>query len=192
MSDQIEVTTEASEELELESLRSRAKLANLKFHPNMGLEKLRELVNKDLGKAKEVAPVQANTTRLTAAQMLALRNERIRKDATKLIRVTYTNMNPNKSKHKGEIFTAGNSVTGSLKRMIPFHTGEPWFIPQIIINMMKERTYTQWYDAKDEKGRAIKKSRQAKEFSIQVVEAITPKELKELASQQALTNRLAD
>lgn len=192
MSDQIEVTTEASEELELESLRSRAKLAGIKHHPNMGLEKLRELVNKDLGKAEEVAPVQANTTRLTAAQMLTIRNERVRKDATKLIRVRVTNMNPNKSKHKGEVFTASNSAIGTCRKFVPFHTGEPWFIPQIILNMMAERTYTQWYDTKDDKGRETKKSRQAKEFAIVPVEDITPKELKDLADQQALTNRLAD
>ena len=188
MSDQNEVTTEASEELKL--LQGRAKLAGIKFHPNTGLEKLRSLVNAGLDKPKVVAPQEAK--QLSPADMLRLRDERIRKDATRLIRVTYTNMNPNKSKHKGEVFTAGNSVTGTVRKMIPFHTGEPWHIPQIIINMMKERTYTQWYDTKDEKGRAIKKSRQAKEFSIQEIAAITPKELTELASQQALTNRLED
>ena len=192
MSDQIEVTTEASEE-ELESLQARAKLAGIKHHPNMGVTKLRELVNSGLDKPKvQVAPVQTETKRLTPAQMIALRNERVRKDATRLIRVMVTNMNPNKSKHKGEVFTCSNSAIGTCRKFVPFHTGEPWHIPQIILNMMKERTYTQWYDAKDEKGRAIKKNRQAKEFAIVPVEVITSKELKELASQQALTNRLED
>ncbi len=191
-SDQNAVPTEAAEELK--SLQDRATLAGIKFHPNMGLEKLRNLVNKDLGKAEKPtpAPVQTKTIRLTKAQMFDLRNERVRKDATKLIRVTVTNTNPNKSKHKGEVFTCSNSVIGTCRKFVPFHTGKPWFIPQIIINMMEERTYTQWYDAKDEKGRSIKKSRQAKEFSIVTVKPITPKELTELASQQALTNRLED
>ena len=54
--------------------------------------------------------------------------------------------------------------------------------------MMMERECSQFFAARGPQGQKIRKSRLIKEFAIEVLDPLTPHEIKELAAQQALVS----
>ena len=173
---------------ELTLLKERATLIGLQYHPSIGLDKLREKVTAALKEPAEVeAVVQvAQEVQESEAQVHA----RYRKEASALIRVRLTCMNPAKQSWEGEIFTVSNSVIGTMKKFIPFHAEEGWHIPQALLNVIQERHYQAPYTERNSKGQEIRKYKMAKEFSIEILPNLTGVELKDLANQQAIANRI--
>ena len=111
------------------------------------------------------------------------RNARKRKEANKLYRVRITNHNPAKREHSGELFKAANSVIGTAARYVQF--GEIWHVEKILLNMIEERKYQQFYTTTID-GKKVRKGKLVKEFGIEYLPALTPKELEELRKQQAM------
>jgi hypothetical protein len=172
---------------ELESLKARAKAMNIKHHPNIGLEKLKTLLNGLLDPEPEdtvVAPT--GVPKETRAQ----RTMRLRKDAHKLVRVIISCRHPDKTEWEGETFTASNSAVGSITKYVPFNNEEGWHVPQIILNMIRERECSVFQWKKTAGGNKIKKGKQIKEFSVTVLPALTGEELQELKEQQALARSI--
>lgn len=182
---------------EREELEARANQLGLKFHPNIGDDKLREKVNAaltgsgdDQGDDEEdqdapVAETQAPTKRQSAND---LRLEQKRK-ASELVRVRVTCMNPNKSEYEGEVFAAGNRIVGTFKKYVPFDT--EWHVPRIIFNMIKNRKCQVFVKKRDERGRQKTEGKLIKEFSVEELPPLTEKELKELANRQAMAKGTA-
>lgn len=162
---------------ELESLKLFCDNAGISYHASIGLEKLREKVEKFHAavEEKEIAKAVENEG--------ANEREKIRKEALKLVRIRLTCMDPNKRDHTSEIFSAGNSILGSVTRVIPF--GVDWHCEQILLNMIQEKVFRQSYEVPDGRGGKIRKNRFVPSYSVAILPKLTLDELKDLAQQQA-------
>lgn len=176
---------------ELTVLTARAAQLGIKHHPAIGLEKLRAKVAEATAPVKvpevvaaPAAAVKESSKALTAKQLEAQEFNRIKKEATKLIRVNVSCMNPSKAEWDGEIFTTGNSVTGTLKRYV--HFNEVWHVEQMVLDMMEDRVCQIFVTIKDRQGAKSRKGKQIKEFNIQRLAGLTAKDLKELEQRQAM------
>ena len=179
------MTEQETDNQEMSKLVAKAAELGVKHHPNIGLEKLRdkiehyELVLAAGDVAHEVEkklPEQVETE--------SAKRRRIKSKATELILVNITCMNPSKREWQGEYFTAGNSLTGTIRKMVPF--GVDWHVPRMLLNMIKQRKYQMFFENKDAKGNKTRKGKLISEFNIVELPKLTPEELKELAQRQAM------
>ncbi len=108
-----------------------------------------------------------------------------RKDALKLIRVVITVKDPAKQSWEGEIISAGNDVIGEVKKFIPYMNAEEGYhIPQIILNVLKDKECTVFINRKGADGKMLKRAKQIKAYAIEYLEPLTPDELTELGRSQ--------
>ena len=180
---------------ELTLLKQRAQTLGIKFHPSIGLESLRSkvsaaLTREDAEEAAEEAAEEPVPEAPAAESRIQMRN-RLRKEASALVRVRVTCMNPNKKEWKGEIFTASNSIVGTFRKYVQFNTEDGWHVPQIILNMIKARQFQTFYTIKNERGVAVRKGKLVPEFAVEVLPPLTEKELMELSRRQALAGGVA-
>lgn len=171
-------TFEESDELTL--LKERADLMGIKYHPSIGVDKLREKVNSVLVPKDDPVPVKE-----TAAQV---RMHGI-KNANLLSRVRITSMDPNKKGWKGDYFTVMNSTFGTIKKFVPFNI--IWHVPQVILKQIKRKRRQEFYEEVLSNGRKVKRSRMVPMFAVEELPDLTPEELQDLANKQAL-NRSID
>lgn len=177
------MTTEFDESKELDLLKERAKKMGITFSNNIGLEKLREKVAEAL---KEDEP-EEKPEPMDAARKLRLaaaaKRKKVMDKAAKLVRVRITCHNPAKREWPGEIITAGNDTIGTFRKMVPFD-GEPYHVPQIILNVLEERQYQKFETIKLPNGETTRRGKLEKEFGITILPALTKKEIEDLASDQ--------
>lgn len=171
---------------ELTSLKARADLLGISYHPSIGLEKLKEKVNAAVTASE--APVETPVEVDPAVETKEQRRMRKRKEANTLVRVRVTCMNPAKKEWEAELFTAGNSLVGSFTKLVPFNNDEGWYVPQIILNQIQQRMCQIFTTTKDERGNQIRKGKQIKEFNVEILPSLTPEELRDLAHRQAMSN----
>lgn len=177
---------------ELASLKDRAKLMGLTFHPSISAEKLREKIAKALeGEAPAedaaAAPaVAAKAEAKSAEESPAQKRVRLKQEALKLVRIRVTCMNPAKAEWEGEIFTAGNTAIGSVKKFVPFNADEGWHVPYVIYQQLQQRQCQIFVTTKTKNGVAVRKGKLIKEFAIEVLPELTKEELEELARRQAM------
>jgi len=172
---------------ELETLKARADKLGISYHPSIGVEKLREKIRDALAEGdptQEAGDAGATPEKETRNQRVA----RLRKEASKLVRIRVTCMNPNKKEWEGEIFTASNSVVGTFKRYVPFNADEGWHVEQIILNQIKQRECQVFVKKRGPNGLQTSEGKLIKEFAVEVLPALTEKELKELAQRQAMAS----
>lgn len=176
---------------ELTLLKRRADQLGVSYSNNIGLETLKERVAKamegDKDKeepAKKEAPATENSAGPT-------RNE-LRKEAEKLIRIRYTNMNPLKKDVPGEFFTVANGIIGTIKKYVPYGAASEngWHVPNVIYKMMKRKTFTVTTTKRDEQGRPYQTRVERKEFAIEVLPPLTKEELEKLAKDQRASGRV--
>lgn len=167
---------------ELAVLKARADALGISYHPSIGVEKLREKVNAAL--KKDEAPQEAPTE--DANETESERRNRLRQEASKLVRIRLTCMNPHKKEWQGEFITAGNSVVGTFTKFIPFNADEGWHVPHIIYEQLRDRECQVFVSVRDSKGNVTRKGKTIKEFAIEVLPPLTEEELKDLAQRQAM------
>jgi hypothetical protein len=181
-----EETTEVLQQDELSTLKARADLLGISYHPSIGVEKLREKLAAALeGGAEETknegtgigAPVESE----------AQKRLRLMQEATKLVRIRVTCMNPAKKEWEGEIITVGNAGVGTYKKYIPFNADEGWHVPNIIYQALQERQCQVFVSTKTKNGVTIRQGKLIKEFAIEVLPPLTEEELKDLAQRQAMS-----
>ena len=166
---------------ELTSLKARADLMGISYHPSIGLEKLREKVNAALAVEKPAG---------VAAEDEAAQRRRAIEEATKLVRVRVNCMNPAKKEWSGEIITVGNSVVGTHKKYIPFNAEDGWHIPHIMYEALLGRECQVFVTVTDSRGNKSRKGRIIKEFAVEVLPPLTQEELAELARRQAMAGNV--
>jgi hypothetical protein len=173
---------------ELTTLKSRADLLGITYHPSIGLEKLREKVTAALAdKPAELEPVEAADP---AEETESQTRTRLRQEANKLMRIRVACMNPDKKEWDGELFTTGNSVVGTFTKFVPFNNEEGWHVPQIIYKQLAQKQCQIFVSDRDARGNTIRKSKLIKEFSIEILPDLTQDELQELARRQALSRAI--
>lgn len=184
----------------LEALKARADILGVKYHPSIGEEKLQEKVQEallDKVPANDSASVGGEDVKLSKyadgnapkAETLGQQRQRKQKEASELIRVQVTCMNPNKREYDGEIFCAGNRVIGTIKKYVPFDV--EYHVPRVIFNMIKHRMCQVFVSKRDDKGRQIREGKLIREFNITVLDPLTQTELNELAQRQAMAKGTA-
>lgn len=177
---------------ELETLKARATLMGIAFHPTIGLAKLKAKVAEALAgdgpaesSEEDEAPEPATATAEPKETELQ-RRARKKKAASALVRIQVTCMNPAKSQHEGEIFTCGNSLVGSFKKYVHFNA--PWHVPRIMVDVLKQRQCQIFVQVRDERGNKVRKGKLVNEFNVVELPALTEKEIKELAQRQAMAS----
>ena len=197
MTDETNTPNENENQLpsEMELLRGRADQLGIAYHPNIGLDKLRAKVEAKMNPPTATsfaAPVKQVEISAEQAQedALKVRDARMRRAATKLVRIRVTCMNPNKKEHEGEVFTVSNSVVGTIKKYVPFNNDAGWHVPAMILQMMKERKCQIFYTVKNDRGQKVRKGKLINEFAIEVLDQLTETEIADLAKQQAVAHRI--
>ena len=177
---------------ELATLKARATLLGLTFHPSIGVDKLREKVAAALEADGPVAAGGAPAPEAKEAEPETLnqKRQRLKKEALALVRLRVTCMNPAKAEWEGEIFTAGNTGIGSVTKFVPFNADEGWHVPHIIYEQMRERQCQVFVTATDSKGNKSRKGKLIKEFAIELLPQLTTEELQELAQRQAIAKAI--
>jgi len=194
--DQNEVATGASTSpTELDLLKEDADALGMTYHPSIGIKKLKvniqEFIKKRASKTAIVEePVVAAPPSKPIPEDPAKARLRIVKEATRLRRVRVTCMNPNKKEWEGEVFTASNSIIPTQKKYVPFNAEDGWHVPQIILNVMRERKCQVFKTTKGPRGEKIRKGSLVPEFAIDILDPLTQEEMEELATQQAMANNL--
>jgi len=107
-----------------------------------------------------------------------------RKAATALKRVIVTCKDPAKQGWEGEIITVSNDVVGDVKKYVPYDLEEGYHIPQIILNMLRDREATVFISKKGKDGKNIQVAKIIKAHSIEVLPDLTSEELSDLATEQ--------
>ena len=184
---------------ELDMLKARATMMGVEFSNNIGIDTLRARVNaamegseapKEVSKAKDDAP-EVNALTGEAADVdpdAGLTTRQIlQRDQMKLVRVRITNLDPKKKDLQGEVITVANEFLGTVRKFVPFGevTDEGYHIPYCIYNMLSERVFLHIRTFKDKRTGQIQiEQKEVREFALEVLPPLTPKELAALATAQ--------
>ena len=171
---------------QLTALKNRADTLGIKYHPSIGLDTLREKVNAALNEPKKEDEVE-EVKQETEAQ----RRARKKKEASALVRIRVTCMNPAKRELDGEIITAGNSLVGSFTKYVPYNADDGWHVPYIIYKQLLNRECQVFVSEKDDRGNRVRKGRLIREFAIEVLPPLSQDELHDLAQRQAMSKSVA-
>lgn len=173
---------------ERESLEARARILNINFHTNISTEKLRERVNAALlGNGPE-----ADVERPAKGESDVARRSRLKKEASKLIRVRIHCNDPAKKEWPGEYITVGNNAVGTYRKYVPYNQDEPTHIYQIMFNALREKRVQVFATKKGKNGIPIREAKSIAAYSIEVLPPLTQEELTELARSQVARNALSD
>lgn len=185
---------------ELVSLKARADMLGLQYHPSIGVEKLRAKVAAAIDGTPSVSDSEDDKSEVdlpVAAAPVKPRAEtevekrvRLKQEATKLTRIRLTCMNPAKKEWDGEIFTAGNSIIGSVKKFVPFNAEDGWHVPFIILQMIQDRMCQIFVSTTDSRGNKVRKGKMIREFAVEILPQLNKDELAELAARQAATKAI--
>jgi hypothetical protein len=180
-------------ESEFDALKARANILGIAFHPRIGVESLRERINNilatDENEAQGNAPVSGAVVSggMSKDEFNKSQRQSTRRKALSLVRIRVSCMNPNKKDWEGEVFSTGSAKLGTIKKFVPFNSDEPYHVPRIIFDMMKERKCTVFKTVRDHRGNKIRKASMVNEFAIEELPPLTPTEIKELAQRQAMS-----
>ena len=201
----------------LSELRIQATNLGLSFHHKAGAAKIQALINAHLVQAQQTLTSAAEKSNLppdtevtttpvfdishlpstvnldaepmTPAQYTAWVGKEQKRTVNRLRRIRLQCMNPTKKDWSGEIISVGSAKLGTFKKFIPYD-GEPYHVPEIIYNMLKERQCTTFVTVKSDRPGApdIRKGKLIKEYAIEDLPPLTTKELDALGKRQALAN----
>ena len=208
---QTEENTGPSPEQIRSMLMDRARLLGVEFSNNIGTDTLRQRIADKLAE-KEKPPVvedekqpEPNALEETAKiadakdtveavpekaekkeRPVTLR-EKLYRDNMKLVRCRIQNLDPKKKDLHGEVFAVANEFIGTVRKFVPYGevTDDGFHIPYVIYKQLIKRKFLNIRTIKDKHtGTNITKTAWAKEFSIDVLDPLTEKELEQLKTAQ--------
>lgn len=201
------VQSDDTEPTEIQLLKEKAKVMGVSHSPNIGVEKLKALIEQKKaeidGTASKTDPDAPRVNALTSTteeptsgeagtvaevpqgKVLTLR-QHLLNTQTALVRLRITNMDPKKKNVPGEIFTVANEYIGTIRKYVPFgeQTDGGYHVPMCIYEMMKSRQFLDIQEKKGKNGPEIKQ-RWVREFALEVLDPLTDAELARLAQTQA-------
>ena len=181
---------------ELSLLKDRAKLMGIKFSNNIGIESLREkIVAKQAGEempdetATKVNPlaVVGAPEEMPEVKKMTLREHMV-KEQMKLVRLRIQNLDPKKKDLPGEVLCVANEYLGTIKKYIPYGeaSDDGYHVPYCIYTELESRRFQNVRTFTDKATGQIRiESSWAREFSLEVLPALTQAELAQLAAAQA-------
>lgn len=177
---------------ELATLKQRADLLGINYHPSIGVEKLRDKLAAATAAeppvAKPEAPAAASVPDAPVAVVETEHQMRLRlkQEATRLVRIRLTCMNPAKKDWDGEIITVGNTLVGSISKYVPYNAEDGWHVPHMMFEFLKERQCQIFVTTKSRNGVTVRQGKMIKEFAIEELPPLTLAEIEELARRQAM------
>lgn len=174
-------------------LMQRARTMGISFSNNISEEALAEKINAKINgesapkeEKSDLNPLAGDTQGAVPTHKKTLR-QRIIDEQMALIRVRITNMDPKKKDLRGEVITVANEYLGTVRKFVPFgeDTDEGYHIPKCILTALQERRFLQIREVKDRKtGITRPETGWVREFAIEILNPLTPEELKQLATAQ--------
>jgi hypothetical protein len=166
--------TELTEPTELDLLKQRADDMEIGYHPKIGVAKLKAKIEAQLAPTNAKAP----------DALVATNNKRqeLKLEATRLIRVLVMNQNPTKKEWRGEYLGVSNKAIGTIRKFIPYDIET--HVEAVLVKNLKARKMSRFYTEKNERNQSVRKYRLVPEFSITMLDPLTPQELKDLAEDQ--------
>ena len=177
-----------------DELKARAEELGLSYNSNIKTEALAELItNAEKGlltseivaaakEAEEVVkklvaekPVEVAVE--NKAKTVGQVKAEARKNALKLVRCIVTSMDKDKADLSGEIISCGNSMTGMIKKFIPF--GKEWHVPTVILETLKDKKMLMTRDRRTDKG-TVKEHYEVSQYNVQILPDLTQEELNRL------------
>lgn len=204
-----------SKELDLAKAKAQADHLGIRLHPKSGYAKTIAAIEDHLAKNPDAEPLSeaeldslvspeldtpvqepvaeapkaiflndpANTPPPPRKETPQERKARISREAKRIVRIRVTPNDPDLAKRNGEIITASNSIVPTARKYIPF--GADWTAPAIIVNVLKERSYTRFF-RKKVNGKEQTETEQAPAFNVVILDDFTPEEIAELKRDQLL------
>ncbi|MHA2023481.1 MAG: hypothetical protein ACTSWQ_07445 [Candidatus Thorarchaeota archaeon] len=114
------------------------------------------------------------------------------KKATKLVRCVITTRDPAKQNWEGEIISAANDLVGDQKKYVPFNLDEGYHLPQIIVNVLKDKKCSIFITKKGRDGQKVKVGKQISAYNVEILPPLTQGELDELGADQRARHSLED
>ena len=174
-------------------LMQRARTMGISFSNNISEEALAEKINAKMNgesvpkeEKSDLNPLAGDTQGAVPTHKKTLR-QRIVDEQMALVRVRITNMDPKKKDLRGEVITVANEYLGTVRKFVPFgeDTDEGYHIPKCILTVLQERRFLQIREVKDRKtGITRPETGWVREFAIEILNPLTPEELKQLATAQ--------
>lgn len=184
---------------ELDVLKQRATLMNIKFSNNISVEKLREKIEAAQASDEE-EPVVVEVTATNplgeappVVKKMTL-GQKIRQEQLRLVRVRIQNLDPKKKDLPGEIITVANEYMGTVRKFVPFGeaTDDGYHIPYCIYEFLKNRKFQNIRVLKGKGGQPRIEQGWVREFSIEVLPALTQEELNQLGAAQIAAGSMND
>ena len=177
-----------------DELKVRAEELGLSYNSNIKTDALAELItNAENGltpeivaAAKEAEEVAKKLVEKQAVEVAPVVNQaktvgqvkaEARKEAMKLVRCVVTSMDKDKADLSGEIISCGNSMTGMIKKFIPF--GKEWHVPMMILETLKDKKMLMTRDRRTDKG-TVKEHYEVSQYNVQILPDLTQEELNRL------------
>lgn len=150
----------------------------MQIHPNTSLDNMLNMVNMALIYKNHAAE---EVTEKLVLGVDATNRAAVRKEAQKRIRVKVVNMDPTKKNHTAELFTFSNDSVGTIKQVVPLDSPVGFHIPQVLLEVIRERKYR---ITKYRKGRGIRGQEEDIPYSVELpsfsVEVLPPLSAAEL------------
>lgn len=178
---------------DIQDLKAKADRLGVKYHPTIGAEALLQRVREKQEALENGDTVNQKTKErgvdaVNDQQTVAQAKTDIRKEATKLVRLRITNMNPKKKDLQGELITVGNEFIGTISKFIPFgpeFSENGYHVPNVIYQHIKEKKFLNITQVKDRTtGRTRVSQSWAREYALEVLPPLTKQELDKLAAAQ--------
>lgn len=174
-------------------LRENAKLLGVQLPPNASIPTMRQiLMDAKAVFENELTPEQeaAEEAARTPTENEMRRNLRL--ENTKLVRVRISCLNPNKAGLPGEIFSVHNDFVGTVKKFVPYNeAGDAYHLPYMLLKFLKRKKFLQIKDP-PKGSRGAPTTKLVPEFSLEVLEPLTAKELADLAKAQGAAESSED
>lgn len=163
------------------ALKRKADTMGVTYRENVSVATLQKLIQDKLepkGESKD----KADETKGAASETKDA--ETLIKEAHKLVRVIILpNEQTKASNHESELVSAGNSVVGTVTRLVMF--GVEWHVEQIILNALREKKFQMFTKSKESRyNQDVVTTKYLPAYNIQVLDQLTPDELDDLARQQ--------
>ena len=141
-----------------------------------------EPLSPEKGFSEEIEKLKGMTFEEADKRHIESEEKTVWKKAMKLVRVQISCNNPNKTSYQGEIFSARNKFIPEVKKFVPFNV--PTHVPQILLNMIKEKKLQTFVTEKLPNGMQTKRSKLVPEYSITVLSPLTPEEFNAIRQKQ--------
>lgn len=181
---------------QLIALKAQADVLGIKYSPNIGAATLETRIsnmNEAMEQHRNDTLVPSVPTFAPDAPLVETNDEaraRKKKDGLRLHRIRVICLDPAYKDRGGLQIQASNSVLGTIGKFIEFN--QPWHMPQMLINVMKERKYQSWIAGKSEYGITKKSPKLVPTFAIEMMDSLTESEYALLQKNQAYANNIRD